>query len=74
MHVFPRVEHLPEKEEKEDDMGGDLPGESARELLAAELYVFRDMVNMNAPSWIQKRSLLRVRTSPSTIPWHQPPL
>jgi hypothetical protein len=28
--------------------------------LAAELQLFREMVNINAPSFIQKRSLMRV--------------
>jgi hypothetical protein len=59
MHVFPKVESLPE-EEKSEDQGGDLPAESMRGLLAAELQLFREMVNINAPSFIQKRSLMRV--------------
>eukprot|EP00242_Pyramimonas_sp_CCMP2087_P015004 CAMPEP_0198213644 /NCGR_PEP_ID=MMETSP1445-20131203/28986_1 /TAXON_ID=36898 /ORGANISM="Pyramimonas sp., Strain CCMP2087" /LENGTH=374 /DNA_ID=CAMNT_0043888319 /DNA_START=58 /DNA_END=1178 /DNA_ORIENTATION=+ len=59
MHVFPKVEALPE-EEKEEEQGGDLPAESMRGLLAAELQLFREMVNINAPSFIQKRSLMRV--------------
>mmetsp|Transcript_44184 Transcript_44184/g.84459 ORF Transcript_44184/g.84459 Transcript_44184/m.84459 type:complete len:421 (-) Transcript_44184:205-1467(-) len=66
MHVFPRVEALPEKAEETDTTGGDMPGDCARLIVSEELNVFKELVDTNAPSFIQKKSLLKVMKGVAT--------
>jgi len=59
MHVFPRVKALPEQE-AEEDSGGDMPGDCARQIVATPLWQFKELVATNAPSFIQHKSLHKV--------------
>jgi hypothetical protein len=59
MHVFPRVKALPEQEAEEDG-GGDMPGDCARQIVATPLWQFKELVATNAPSFIQHKSLHKV--------------